>query len=168
MKQQDIQFEVFRRIADAGALTTRRIVRECGPRPNWQGALDRGALREVHTVYGPVLALTPKARERMAPRFDLPYLAGPSALADRAYQMDALSLLEEEGYTLARHEYKRSGGVGRQAGTTSQIVRTVLRVPRRIEAQLEQDWGFVYAPRFDAISGASPEVLGYPALPPKK
>lgn len=77
--------------------------------------------------------------------------------------MDALALLEAEGYTVGRHEYKRSGKVGHQTGTTSQIVRTVLRVPPSVEGQLEHDWGFVYAPRKTSW-GIYPEVLGYPSL----
>ncbi|BDP44824.1 hypothetical protein DAETH_47930 (plasmid) [Deinococcus aetherius] len=166
MQWRGVENEVLSKVFQAGALTTRRVTREHGPKPNWSRLLERGYLREVHTVYGPVLAATPLTRQLSAQQgvlLDAPYLAGPSAIADRAYQMDALALLAVEGYTLHRHEYRRSTGVGLGAGRTSQILLTVLRVPPRIEAQLSQDWGFVYAPKPDAWD-IHPEVLGYPNL----
>lgn len=161
-----LEIQVLESVMKAGALTVRRVIARHGPKPNWQGLLKVGLLREYQTAYGAVLAGT-----RVAHQFNrhsnlighAPYLTGPASVVDRAYQMDALALLEAEGYTVGRHEYKRSGKVGYKAGTTSQIVRTVLRVSPKIEAQLRQDWDFMSAPR-QTPWGIYAEALGYPSL----
>lgn len=172
----ELENAVLAKVLGAGALTTRRVVAEHGPKPNWLGLFRKGYLREVHTPYGAVLAVTPRAHglnveKQIVP--DAPYLSGPSAVADRAYQLDALALLEAEGYTLARHEYKRSGKVGYRAGTTSQIVRTVLRVPPAYADRLRDTESYfaggryfereVLEPKADQW-GIYEEVLGYPSL----
>ncbi|WP_216325967.1 hypothetical protein [Deinococcus aestuarii] len=172
----ELENAVLAKVLQAGALTTRRVIAEHGPKPNWSRLLREGYLREVHTPYGAVLAVTPRAHglnaeQQIVP--DAPYLTGPSAVADRAYQLDALALLEAEGYTLDRHEYKRSGKVGYQAGTTSQIVRTVVRVPPAYAARLKDTESYfvrghriereVLEPKADQW-GSFEEMLGYPSL----
>lgn len=157
---------VVNNLATAGALTSRHVTTTYGPRPNWHRLLQRGIIREVHTVYGSVLGLTPDTWQKAMSvnRPQTPYLQGPTSLADRAYQMDALRLLKLEGYTLSRHEYKGSGGVGRRGGTTDQITRTVLHVPPSTAAHLAEDWGQVVAPTWDSTLLQWPEVLGHPSL----
>ncbi|WP_216322903.1 hypothetical protein [Deinococcus aestuarii] len=172
----ELENAVLAKVLQAGALTTRRVIAEHGPKPNWSRLLREGYLREVHTPYGAVLAVTPRAHGLNAEKQvvpDAPYLTGPSAVADRAYQLDALALLEAEGYTLHRHEYKRSGKVGYQAGTTSQIVRTVLRVPPAYAARLKDTESYFASGRYFVRRVLEPEadqwgifgeVLGYPSL----
>ncbi|WP_161882797.1 hypothetical protein [Deinococcus alpinitundrae] len=156
---------VLNAVSAAGALTSRRVRSEFGPRPNWCRLITDGLLSETQTLYGAVLAATPRAhrlgRELGSPRF--PYLTGPATVADRAYLNDALALLEAEGYTVERHGYKRAAGLAHQGTHTDQIVHTVLRVPKSVAGQLAHDWGWVYdfKVRWD---GSYDQQLGYPRL----
>ena len=110
----ELRSQVFWKVAQAGALTTRRIIQEFGPKPNWQALLSgRTYLREYQTPYGAVLALAPQGRALAQQHQQrVPYLAGPSAVTDRAYQQDALTLLQHQGYEVARYIYKKAGKVG--------------------------------------------------------
>lgn len=171
--QKEIQARVFWAVADAGALTTRRIVEEFGPKPNWQKLITDQHLREYLTVYGPVLALGQTARRYFArhpgavEQGPVPYIAGPSAVADRAYQQDVLKALTGQGYTVHHHEYKRTGQVGSAARTgrktTDQILRTVVEVPPQQMRVLAIDWRGLKPYHRDGW-GMYPKVVGYPYL----
>lgn len=163
--------QVFYEVARHGALSVRRLEQTYGDPAQWQIALRTRYLTQQQTVYGPVLTLGPEARRTAgtaAVDFTIPYIAGPSSAADRAYQMDAVQHLEREGYSVARHIYKRAGAVGEAARrgrrTTDQIVATVMRLPeeqlRPLEARfLRSDRA--YRPGAD---GLYPERPGYPHL----
>lgn len=119
---------VLQAVHRTGALTLRRLVADYGPYPNWRGLVDRGLLVERATVYGPVVGYSLTgyrwACESMPSR--PAYLQGPGALADRAYQTDAVALLQSRGYEVVSVTYKR----GRKPGTrTDHIVDMTLRAP---------------------------------------
>lgn len=167
---KSIESNVFWAVTRAGALTTRRLIQEFGPKPNWQGLIDRRLLREYHTGYGLVLALGPAARQAFMarpPKEHVPYVAGPSAVADRAFQMDALRELQGRGYTFKRHEYKRAGAVGgaarRGEKVTSQILRTYMAAPQERLRALQATWGMGEAYRMDHW-GMYPAAVGHPCL----
>ena len=148
---QQLHWTVLMAVAVAGALTTRRVIRVYGPKPNWQSLIEQKYLREYQTVYGPVLALSDKGRASYVDRppearhAHWPYLSGPSTVADRAYQNDALATLTSQGYQVQRHEYKRAGQVGAAARGnrkhTGQITRTVMQVPEPQLRALLAGWG---------------------------
>lgn len=122
--EQAVVVEVQR----TGARTRRSLTELCGPLPNWQRLLTLGLLVERATVYGPVIGYSLAGYRWARAAFDQApaYLQGPSALADRAYQMDALTLLQARGYAPARVIYKR----GTKAGTrTDHIVYLAMRAP---------------------------------------
>ena len=160
-----IQQCTLKAIGQAGALTSRRVQDEWGPRPNWYRLITDKYLKESHTMYGPVLSLTTRGHKVLAvgEHRPLPYLMGPATVADRAYLNDAIQLLGDKGYTVERTEYKGAGGLRHQGRYTDQAIRTILRVPLRIEAQLRQGWGFVH-PLKQELDGSYPEQLGYPSL----
>lgn len=155
---------VFKGVFDSAARTTRSLIAEYGPKPNWARLLSAGWIQEWHTVYGPVVTLGPEARAEVRAHSSWPQsvcLNTPSGAADRAYQMDAVELLLREGYRVVDHVYKRAGGVGGAAPT--HIVAVRLRVPdQRMEA-LQERWpgGQPYARDH---TGLAPEVLGHPLL----
>lgn len=159
------QWYALKAVGQAGALTSRRVQDEWGPRPNWYRLITDGYLNESHTLYGPVLSLTTRGHKVLAvgEHRTLPYLTGPATVADRAYLNDAIQLMDDEGYTVERTEYKGAGGLRHQGRYTDQVTRTILRVPPRIEAQLRRDWGFVH-PLRPIPDGSYPEQLGYPSL----
>lgn len=171
---ESIQDKVFWAVARAGALTTRRIIGEFGPKPNWQSLIEERRLREYHTGYGKVLALGPTARHGFRERPPtpregyVPYVAGPNAVTDRAYLMDAIAVLEGRGYKVAYHVYKRAGKVGgaaqRGVKVTDQIVRTVVRAPADKMRELEAVYGKGDPTPLYYQLGITPEVLGHPSL----
>ena len=148
---QELRRKVLISVGVAGALTTRRVIGMYGPKINWQSLLDRHYLKEYQTLYGPVLAVGPWGRTgylTRPPDSDLghwPYIAGPTTVADRAFQNDAFSLLTDQGYVVKHHDYKRSGKVGTAArkgtGHTDQIIRTVMQVPDLKLRGLITTWG---------------------------
>jgi hypothetical protein len=167
---ENLPTQVFWAVAQAGALTTRRVIRQFGPKPNWEAALRQRYLREMQSTYGPVLTVGDVARKLIQARPPppekglIPYVAGPSAVADRAFLMDALEALAAQGYTVARHDYKKAGTVGnaarRGAKVTHQIIRTVMKVPETRMSWQAAD-GKPYGPDH---YGIYPETPGYPLL----
>ncbi|GAA5514945.1 hypothetical protein Dcar01_03709 [Deinococcus carri] len=166
--------QVFWGVAQAGALTTRRVISTYGPKPNWDHLLEKKLLREVQTNYGAVLTLGQTARAAFhltpPPREMgyIPYVAGPNAVADRAYLLDAIALLEARGYKVAYHVYKRAGKVGgaarRGVKVTDQIVRTVMRAPETKMSRLQALYGKGEPPPLYYQLGKTPEVLGHVSL----
>jgi hypothetical protein len=144
------QHPVWRDVARNGALTVRRVTAAHGPQVNWRHLLSAGWLRVYETRYGAVLAVGPAARTwlRAHPADRsvgwVPYIAGPASVADRAYQMDAIDLLVTRGYTFIEHHYKRTGTVTKAAhgrAVTSQIVRSMMRVPEREMRAIHANYG---------------------------
>lgn len=161
------EMDVLRAVADAGAITTRRITEQVAIRPNWYRLLEFQLLTELHTLYGAVLIIAVNRREQVQDLLgltDMPYVAGPAVAADRAYQNDALQLLETEGYELDHCDYKRTALNG-IVKPTSIVTRAVLRIPRSLEQLMKYDYPGqrVAPPQFDYLSGM-PEVYGYPSL----
>lgn len=127
-----------------GAMTTRRIYREYGPRPTWEFLVHEKYLKVAHTPYGPVVAATKKGHKWAEEKWQcrMPYVDAASHMANRAYLMDALEIIRSQGYTLHHHVYKPAGKVGSAARSgrpvTDQITRTVVSVPepelRRLKA----------------------------------
>lgn len=171
----DTESDVFWAVLDAGALTTRTIIKKWGPKPNWLGLVKSKRLQEVNTIYGSVITVGDIGHEEVERRFPdevtkLIYLKGPSAIADRAYQQDALITLTQQGYTIYAHEYKRASPMvmrhrDSRRPWTHQIVSTCLRVPE-IEAQLlASRWGQRVKQIGDIIGVEAHEHrLGYPYL----
>lgn len=163
------EFDVFWAVARSGALTTRRVIREFGPKPNWGCLIRYGHLKEYQTAYGAVLAVGTAARkDHSGPaQSRIPYLTGPNSVADRAYQMDALKVLIDRGYTVHHHDYKRSGKVGSAAREgrryTDQILSAVMQVPPDELRALHADWPGSRPYRADSW-GTYPPALGYPTL----
>lgn len=160
------QIDVVYRVMALGAVTTRRLVAEYGPRVNWQRLVEGGYLREYHTVYGSVIGLGPTTYGARAENPDVAelqeaaYLTGPTTVADRAYQQDALSLMREQGYHLVGAEHKRTGKyVGSK--TAAQWTRLRLRVPDLEMEGLEDHWGRV---RLPAQWTPTQHALGHPYL----
>lgn len=87
--------------------------------PEWQ--MSKQVMRYA-TVLGPVIALSETGIGTIrtaAPGLDPDWILGPSAVTDRAYQVEALDYLKGEGYAIYRHVYKVKGL--RKAGHTRQI-----------------------------------------------
>ena len=139
---------VLQAVHHTGALTLRRLVADYGPYPNWRGLLDTGLMVERATVYGAVVGYSVAgyrwACESMPSR--PAYLQGPGALADRAYQADAVALLQARGYEVVSVAYKR----GRKPDTrTDHIVNMTLRAPlERVPDRRDslRDDGLVWRP----------------------
>ncbi|MFC6664602.1 hypothetical protein ACFP9V_03990 [Deinococcus radiopugnans] len=160
-------------MAKHGALTTRRLIHTYGPKPLWQDLIERGLLREVLTLYGPVIGLTDQGRLRAAElnrkassNIYIPYVSGASSLADRAYLMDAVQHLERLGYQWDHYTYKRAGRVGRAASTgikhTDQIICTTMQIPEQQMRELLIHYRPLRHPTGNA--GYRPEKLGCPSL----
>lgn len=157
-----------------GALTTRRLVQEVGPKMHWHRLIDCGVIREYQTVYGPVIAYTQRGREQIQDQAEryLPYLLGPGAIADRAYQMDAVRLLGDRGYRIDRVVYKtRNSKLPDRADeqeTTDQISYLVMRQPEDEQRRLNALWPGFARPVNERIKpdmwGNYPEALGRPRL----
>lgn len=111
----------------SGAVTIRVLTAHLGPRTNYDYLFESRLLVERATVYGSVVGYSAAGYRWAEETFgQAAYLQGPSALADRAYQIDALTLLQARGYEAVRAVYKR----GTKAGTyTDHIVRLVVRAP---------------------------------------
>lgn len=139
---------VLQAVHRTGGLTLRRLVADYGPYPNWRSLIDQGLLVERATVYGPVVGYSSAgyrwACESMPSR--PAYLQGPGALADRAYQADAVALLQARGYEVVSVNYKR----GRKPGTrTDHVVDMTLRAPlERVPDRRDslRDDGLVWRP----------------------
>jgi len=166
----ECQKKVFNTVLKTGALTSRRITAQYGPKPNWQALILQKYLTEYQTDYGAVLALGSRARTYLREnpqRTHYPYIAGPSTVADRAYQNDALKVLTDQGYQVHHHDYKRAGAVGQAArqgrDTTDQILRTVMQLPPARLAMLQGTWGDEGIYRADQW-GIYPQVVGYPLV----
>lgn len=158
--------DVLSRVITLGAVTTRRLISQYGPRANWQRLVEGGYLREYHTVYGSVMGLGPVMYSARAKNTDvaelqeIAYLTGPTTVADRAYQQDALHLMQERGYHLVEAEHKRTGKyVGAQVA--AQWTRLRLRLPDLEMEDLTYHWGRV---RLPAQWTPTQHALGHPYL----
>lgn len=143
------KFRVLRDVRQHGALTTRRLVRDHGPKMTWDALIRDGYLRTARTMYGEVVGLSKAtyqffryqnedADDPADQRVD--YLTGPTLLADRAFQNDALEILEREGYRVIARQYvnkqKKVVGNGRPEG---HIVSYMLRVPAHVAELMAQN-----------------------------
>lgn len=145
----EYRYRVLMKVAGLGALTTRRLVRDLGPRVTWYPLIEGGYLKAVQTMYGEVVGLTDdaytffhqKGHLSALPEEDhLPYLRAPSSMADRAFQNDALERLSREGYRIQRIKFKKATGVSR-GGETSQIVKVTLRLPPEVASLIGEEHG---------------------------
>ena len=146
----DNESEIFWYCAEAGALTTRSVIRRWGPKPTWSRLLELNYLRKVDTQYGEVIGVGDVGRAQVKSSFprdfeSLPYLTGANSLADRAYQQDALIALGQMGYTVHYHEYRRASPMvikhrASDRHWTHQIVSTCLRVPESEARMLALRW----------------------------
>ncbi|OWL98966.1 hypothetical protein CBQ26_00470 [Deinococcus indicus] len=152
-KEQNEQ-AVLGALRDCVALTSRRITATYGPRVNWGGLLTRGAIREVRTTYGPVLTLTDSELQRAGIQYRL---RGPASLADRAYMMDAVQLLQKLGYEWVEWNYKAY----RDQGLTGHITSAYMRVPEEEYWPLQNRYTGNRRTRED---GTRLEMLGEPRL----
>lgn len=139
-----------------GAVTTRRLIRDHGPRAAWEELIAEGWLSEYESVHGPLIGLGSRARQYYSDQgLHAPYLTGPSAVLDRAYQQDALEAVMDAGYEVMRPVYKRVTGIHRNGRThTSQIIRHILREPGCREPELYQE----------AQEYKQAQVKGHPSL----
>ncbi|MVN88758.1 hypothetical protein GO986_18630 [Deinococcus sp. HMF7620] len=129
------ELAVLHAVRTAAALTSRRVQQDHGPRPNWHRLLENDVLKEVSTVYGPVLTLTERAHDFYE---HTGRLRGPGSLADRAYMLDAVRMLEQKGYSLMEYDYKR----GPERGTTTgHITRARMGVPPEELRRIHAYWG---------------------------
>lgn len=135
-----------------GPLTTRRIIRG-NPKPNWMRLLTRRIVVEHHTAYGRVIAPSRATYDayRQAGKV-MPYLLAPGSAADRAFQSDAIKLLQTQGYQVARAEFKHSRHGGGQR--TDQVLHLVMQTPQAVR----EDWA---APTFKHFWS---QQRGYPYL----
>lgn len=169
---QSIADQVILEVARAGALTTRRMIDQYGPKPNWMDAIHSGMLTEGQTDYGAVLTLSPAGRRDFHDMYPqtvahIPYIRAAGAAADRAYQMDAVAHQVQKGYTVAKYWYKKSRKnteYTRPILYTDQIVRTVLRVPESLMTRLESQFGGVARPYRPDWNGMYEPALGYLTL----
>lgn len=163
------QIEVLCAVAAAGALTSRRVVQEYGPLPNWYRLLTERLLTESCTLYGKILHLTPRGHALLA-QSNLPKLWSASTAADRAYQNDALRTLLAEGYTVDEFEYQRAGGrqcaaleAQGKAPYTDAIISVTLQVPQAGAHLIYMDTWQQVQP-LSHITGFAPAQLGHPRL----
>ncbi|WP_147363219.1 hypothetical protein [Deinococcus sp. RM] len=147
------EIDVWNDVSECLALTTRRITADHGPRPNWKRLLDNHWLEEVQTTYGPVLALTKQAYDHLPSQSRL---TGPNSLADRAYMMDAVRMLEGQGYEWLDWDYKLYQDTKR---CTAHITRARMRAPQTEMRRLIAYFGDPGPPRL-APSGVPEERLG--------
>ena len=150
----EIESDVLRRVHYAGALTRRSLIRDYGPYPNWQRLVVDGPLHEVATVYGTVICYSAQGyRWALTAGFADPpsYLQGPSVVADRAYQHDAVHLLQSRGYQVHDCTYKR----GRRPGTyTDIVVNLTMRAPAdRLVTRTKPSSRYGYPVLYAAVSG---------------
>lgn len=131
MELTSVEQQVLETLCQHAALTTRRLEKLCGPKSAWERLLSEKWLRPYETNYGQIIGLDREGRHELQARGRyVPYLHGPGAVLDRAYQNDAIAHLTQAGYTVVDRAMKRATGVGRQdAVTTDQVVYHVLRVP---------------------------------------
>ncbi|MCD0165192.1 hypothetical protein [Deinococcus sp. 12RED42] len=129
----DTETEVMGAILEADALTSRRVQATYGPRPNWHRLITERQLREVKTIYGPVLTLTEAVHDQVKTTHRL---RGAGSLADRAYMLDAIDLVAQHGYRFVSHDYKGGQVPGT---TTAHITRTRMEVSRE-EMERLVDW----------------------------
>ncbi|GAQ23938.1 hypothetical protein DEIGR_400071 [Deinococcus grandis] len=129
----DTERAVMGAILEVGALTSRRVQATYGPRPNWHRLITERQLREVRTIYGPVLTPTEAVHEKVE---STGRLRGPGSLADRAYMLDAIDLVAQHGYRFVSHDYKGGQVPGT---TTAHITRTRIEVSRE-EMERLVDW----------------------------
>jgi len=105
---------------------------------DWQALVNAHYARVYQTVLGPTLALTEEGRVVFATilhdegHFDvhIPYLNGPSVVADCAYQMLAVDQLKALGYTVnAVARRRRSLPTAKKGAQTSIVSRIHLQPP---------------------------------------
>lgn len=169
---QSLADQVILEVARAGAVTTRRMINQYGPKPNWIEAIRSGMLKEAQTDYGAVLTVSPAGRRDFHDMYPqtvahIPYIRAAGAAADRAFQMDAVAHLAEAGYTVAKYWYKKSRKNTKNTRPilyTDQIVCTVLRVPEPLMALLESQFGGIARPYQPDRNGVYEPALGHLTL----
>lgn len=150
----ETELNVFYDIRQELAITSRLVTAVHGPRPNWSRLLDRQIIREVKTTYGPILTLTEAQSD--AEGFTQ-RLRGPASLADRAYMMDAVRLLQGLGYEWLDWNQKRYRDTQQ---LTAHITSARMRAP-------EEEWRPILAHYRNPASRIQPsgipeEMLGEP------
>lgn len=149
-------------LRDQGALTTRRVILECGPKRYWQSLLSGGWLNEFYTLYGSVLGLTNKSRHYILTRWGrAEYLNAPSTCANRAYEQDAVQLLRAHGYTPISFLLQTvDTGIGKRSRQPAyQVMQLPLDDLFALEAAWDRSREFnLYGPK------SQPAAIGYPYL----
>lgn len=147
---------VLTAVAQAGALTTRRVIRAHAPKPAWLPLIEAGLVTPLATVRGETLVLSPLGHAHLKETGDThDRVIGVERAVDRAYQNDVLEVLEREGYRVT-HRHLQGGPLGH-----GRVVRYTLEVPPGQLEQLQEDWPTVHpAPR----PGTFHEHLGRPSL----
>ncbi|MFC3834167.1 hypothetical protein [Deinococcus rufus] len=134
------QAAVLQDVRYFGAVTARRLERDHAPRAEWDVLIRTRWLASHDSVHGELMALGPYARAQYAAQnVFAPYLAGPAAVVDRAYQNDALARLAADGYTMVAPVYKAATGITRATSrrrVTSQVLRHIMRAPNVQDLQL--------------------------------
>ncbi|MFB9995120.1 hypothetical protein ACFFLM_24525 [Deinococcus oregonensis] len=170
----DMERDVIDALRIRGALTIRSIEQDIGPRKKWERLLDTKVLHKSITLYGEVTAFSERGREMIQASTGkrLPYLLAPGTIVDRAYQVDAVRLLTDQGYGVERTVYKtRNGKLPPRADgseTTDQIAYVVMRLPEAQLRRLNALWPGLAHPVNEPVKpdswGMYPEVLGRPHL----
>jgi hypothetical protein len=157
-----VQADILDTVIECGAVTERRVVHCFGPRAGWEDLVKQGWLRRYETAYGTLLALGPTWRLHCvrSGRGQPLALSGPSLVMDRAYQVDALTLLAQEGYHCHSwvHAARWHHNVRIQSG---QITHYVMRAPEAELETIRQQWGPVSPPQPDSLYSAA---RGYPSM----
>jgi hypothetical protein len=122
-------------LARAGALSVKALDHDhprVEGRSAWDGLLVHGLARLYHTIYGPVVGLTPAGRQQAQGQVPhVPYLMGPGSVVNRAYLVDALRLLKTLGYEESWEPPQYRRYPHRTAGRpyTDEIVSRTVRIP---------------------------------------
>lgn len=152
------EWSALAHLAKHGAVTLGRMRLEVGPTVNWRGVVDRGLVWVYRgTPYGDVLGLTGRGRTLLMQHFDnVPYLASPGSVVDRAFGLEAVRILEAKGYTEKAREYKIQKLRGGPEASAL-IKRFHMRVPEEMMREL-------LALPFQGRAYGDGPALGYPFL----
>ncbi|WP_295823377.1 hypothetical protein [uncultured Deinococcus sp.] len=163
-----VQEAVVQDVRRRGAVTARRVERDHGPIAAWESLIESHWLTSHDSVHGTLVTLGTLGRAHFTDqKVYVPYLSGPSAVLDRAYQNDALECMQAEGYTVVDCVHKRATGITQKTSgrkVTAQILYHILRAPNFSDSQRYhrtppdsrdrvKGHPFLYA----TVSGGSPE-----------
>lgn len=139
---------VINSLSSAGAFSTASRHYDAPPSEVLLEMLKHGLLKKSHTIYGTVISLSDNGRraaKEMLKLSSVDYLDGPSALADRAYQVDVRLELQSRGYTFIRGIFKKAGKFGKASRThfqyTDQLTSFYVRIPQEDIKRRQHIWG---------------------------